>query len=222
MILQDVPQRTTRRLVTSALLFVATVALCAAPAAGARAHERGEPLVTPAKGKWMGESWAQLYSLPVSAHPWFGNGDQCLTLARDVIQASTGGPCTIKQGTTFTLFISTAWSNVEDPFPETQAEQRAVALAVDQGTVEIALIVDDQDPIQIRNRRFERFSQQRTVLLPADNFLGVPGPQTVTLTAHGWGAAIRKLSPGGHTIVLDALLADGSHWTIPHYIDVVR
>jgi hypothetical protein len=43
----------------------------------------------------------------------------------------------------------------------------------------------------------------------------------VTLSAHGWGAAIRGLCVGEHTIVADALLSDGSHFVVPHGLTVV-
>ena len=36
-----------------------------------------------------------------------------------------GGHCTIEQGTTFTLGSGSAWTNVEPPFPQTEAEQLA-------------------------------------------------------------------------------------------------
>ena len=199
------------------VLAAAAVALSAAPAAGAH-----DPVVAPAKDKWLGEVWAQLYSLPLSENPFEGNGNPCLEVGHKVIQA-IGGPCTVEKGTAFTLGFGTAWSNVEDPFPETKRQQLAVATEADYESVAgMTVSVDGDDPVEIRTRRFELFSPQRTVLLPADNILGVDGPQTVTLSAHGWGAVVRKLSVGEHEIVSDTLFTDGTHFEVPHEITVVR
>ena len=76
-------------------------------------------------------------------------------------------------------------------------------------------------PVEIRKPQFELFSPQRTVLLPADNILGLDGPQLITLSAHGWGAAVRELNVGEHTIVSDTLFANGFHQVVPHIITVV-
>ena len=205
------------------VLVAVAVALCVAPVAGAqeRQEDSGGAVVAPAKDKWLGELWAQLYSLPLSEHPFEGNGNPCLTLANKVIQ-EIGGPCTIEQGTALTLGYGTAWSNVEDPFPETRAEQLAVASAVDHEFVAgMTVTVDGGEPVEIRTPRFELFSPQRTVLLPADNFLGLDGPQIVTLSAHAWAAVVRKLDVGEHTIVGDTLFTGGEHFVVPHILTVV-
>jgi hypothetical protein len=205
------------------ILAAAAVALCLAPATGAHALHKdgGGPIVAPAKDKWLGELWAQLYSLPVSEHPFEGNGNPCLKVGHDVIQA-IGGPCTIERGTAFTLGFGTAWSTVEDPFPQTRREQLAVAREADYESVAaMTVTVDGGDPVQIRTPRFELFSPQRTVLLPADNFLGLEGPQIVTLSAHGWGAVVRRLGIGQHNIESDTLFTDGTHAVVPHHITVV-
>jgi hypothetical protein len=205
------------------------IALCAAPVASAHDphKDRGGAVVVPAKDKWAGESWAQIYSLPISENPFFGNGNPCLTLANKVIQ-EIGGHCTIEQGTTFTLGFGSAWSSAEDPFPQTRREQLALATAQDrEGLVRATVTVDGGESVEIRTPRFEVFSPQRTVLLPEDNILDNPDEnidipsQTVTLSAHGWNAAIRGLSVGEHTIIGDALLADGSDVAVPHGITVV-
>jgi hypothetical protein len=212
------------------VLAVLAVALCAAPAAGAHDpySDRGGAVVAPAKDKWLGESWAQIYSLPVSENPFAGNGNPCLTLANNVIQAIGRRPCTIEQGTTFMTGFGGAWSSAEDPFPQTRAEQLALMIASDRDNVAgMTITVDGGDPVEIRTPRFELFSPQRTVLLPEDNLLddpeaGIDVPaQTVTLTAHAWGAAVRKLSVGEHTIVGDTLFANGNRLVVPHVINVV-
>jgi hypothetical protein len=206
-----------RRIVLAAVV----VAVCVAPVADAHhpENDRGGAVVAPAKDKWLGEAWAQLYSLPVSENPFAGHG-RCLTVGHKVVQA-LGAPCTIERGTAFTLGFGTAWSNVEDPFPQTRAEQLALALAADQQVVGMTVTVDGGDPVEIRTPRFELFSPQRTVLLPADNILGVEGPQTITLSAHGWGAVVRKLGVGEHEIVGDTLFTDGEHLIVEHIVTVV-
>jgi hypothetical protein len=211
------------------VLAAIAVALCVAPVAGAQSarEDRGGAVVAPAKDKWLGESWAQIYSLPLSENPTAGNGNPCLTLANKVIQ-EIGGPCTIEQGTTFMTFFGSAWSSAEDPFPQTKAEQLAVAIAWDrENVVGVTVTVDAGHPVQIRIPRFELFSPQRTVLLPEDNILdnpeaGIDVPaQTVTITAHAWGAAVRKLSLGEHTIVVDVTFSDGFVYSAPHIVNVV-
>ena len=211
------------------VLAAIAVALCVAPVASAQSprEHRGGAVVAPAKDKWLGESWAQLYSLPVSENPFRGNGNPCLTLANKVLQ-EIGGPCTIEQGTTLMTYVGSAWSSAEDPFPQTKAEQLALAIASDrENVVGMTVTVDGGHPVQIRIPRFELFSPQRTVLLPEDNFLdnpeaGIDVPaQTVTLTAHAWGAAVRKLSLGEHTIVVDITFSDGFVASGPHILNVV-
>jgi len=202
------------------LLAALAVGLCASstPVAHASREDRSGAVVVPAHGNLVGEFWAQIYSLPVDENPFAGEGDPCLTVARNVIQA-VPGPCTIKQGTALILGFGTAWSNVEDPFPVDEEAQRALALAADQAVLEMRLTVDDGDTINIRTSRFEVFSPQRTVELPDENILGVEA-QTVTLTAHAWAAVVRNLRPGQHTITLEVVFADGV-FTVPHIINVV-
>src|SRR4051812_31684917 len=123
------------------------VALCAAPAA-AQAH--GSAVVTPSNGRLLGESWAQIYALPAPENPIFGNGNQCLKLSPRVVEAVEGGPCTARLGTADMIGLGSAWSNVEPPFPTTEADQRAVSLAADQLFAEINLVIDGSRPIEIR------------------------------------------------------------------------
>lgn len=204
------------------LLAILTVALCGAPAARADAGATGHGghAVTPSRGALVGESWAQLYSLPTTANPLLGNGDPCLTVGHRVVEAVGGGPCTIEQGTGLLFFLGSAWSNAEAPYPADETAQRAVAQAADRTISEIRLTVDDGEPIDIHTPRFELFSPQRTVQLSADNILGVPA-QTITFTVHGWSALVHGLPPGPHTIFVEAVW-DGQPITAPHFITVVR
>jgi hypothetical protein len=212
-----------RRHLGHTFLLALAIALGAASVAGAHDAQRGRSgaVLTPSQGKLVGEGWAQLYSLPISENPFFGNGSPCLTVGHHAIEMVEGGSCTITQGTAILLQLGSAYSNVEDPFPPDEASQRAVALASDQAVSEIHVTVDDDEPVDIRTPRFELFSPQRTVQLPADNVLGVPA-QTVTLTAHAWSTLVRNLRPGSHTIVVDGLVWNGQHATYPHFVTVVR
>jgi hypothetical protein len=207
-----------------AISAVIVVALCTAPAAAAEDahHYHGGPTVTPSTGRLMGELWSQLYSIPLPENPAFGgDGDHCLTLARGVVEAVEGGPCTVSQGTIDVIGLGSAWSSAEPPFPTTEADQQAISLTTDIGLfARISLTIDNDDPVEIRTPRFELFSRQRVVQLPPDNITGGPA-QTATFSAHGWFARIRGLRLGRHTIVQDALLVDGDHQTLAYTINVV-
>ncbi len=217
------------RRVRRVTLAAVALALCVAPVAGAHAPDKhgGGAIVAPAKDKWWGEVWAQLYSLPLSENPFVGNGNHCMTVGHKVLQSWGGLPCTIERGTRFTLGFGSGWSNVEDPFPQTRAEQLAAAFDLDQFVVSFTVAVDADAPVEIRTPRFQVFSPQRAVLLPEDNIIDDPEnnidlpAQPITLSAHGWTAVVRKLGLGQHTIVADVGLADGNHLVVPHSITVV-
>ena len=203
------------------VLATVALALCVAPVAAAQdPRGDGRAVVTPVTGQLLGEFWAQIYSLPASENPFAGNGDPCLTVGRKVIQ-EVGGPCTVEQGTALTLGFGAACSNVEEPpsYGADEAAQRACALAADEAVLGMTVSVDGGAPVDIHRRQFEVFSPQRTVLLPADNILGVD-EGLATLTAHGWGAVVRNLRPGQHVITGDTEFADG-HLIVRHILNVV-
>ena len=186
----------------SIVLATVAVALYAAPVAAAH-----HPVVTPAEGNLLGEVWAQLYSLPLSINPLVGKGDPCLAVGRRVVHPVDNASCTVTQGTAIMLGYGSAWSNVEAPYPKTEAEQRAFVRDIDrQHLTDLFVSVDGGAPIDIGRRRFELVSRQRALLLPEDNILDVPEEGidvhagTITMTAHGWIVLIRNLSPGRHTI----------------------
>jgi hypothetical protein len=147
-----------------------------------------------------------------------------MIVGRKVLKELLGGPCTIEEGWVFTLGFGSAWSNVEDPFPQTAADQCAASRAQDEPLIRgIHVIVDGGAPVDVYTPRFEHCSPQRTVLIPADNILdGVPGPVIATVTGHAWDAAVRNLRPGRHMIVGEAELTDGTLWSFPHTVIVVR
>jgi len=202
-----------------AVLAVVAVALCAAPVAVAHPpHKGGGAVVTPVHkvagltgGELLGEAWAQILSYPADTF-----SGSCIPLGRnEKVVSPEPSPeftasCTVKRGTSLFFWFGTECSNVEEPpfFGADETEQRACALAADLEFVEAATItVDDGEPVDILNSRFELFSPQRTVELPPDNVLGVD-PQIATFTAHGWGALVRKLRPGQHTIAVEVTTAE--------------
>jgi len=219
--LADLHKEDAMRHLRHTVLAAIAAALCAASVASAQPHPAaGDAVVAPAKDKWLAESWAQILSLDISENPFEGNGNPCLTLANKVLQ-EVGGHCTIEQGTTFTFFLGSAWTNFEPPFPQTEAEQLAVAVAADQSIVSVTVTVDGGTTVDVRTPRFELFTKQRTVLLPPNPIFDLPGSQVATFTAHGWGAAIRKLGVGEHEITVDGAFADGGSFSAPHLVTVV-
>jgi hypothetical protein len=215
-----------------AVLAVVAVALCAAPVAVAHPpHNDGGAVVAPVHkvagltgGELLGEAWAQILS-----HPADTFSGSCMPLGRNgkVVSPEPGpdftATCTVKRGTSLFFWFGSECSNVEEPpfFGADEAEQRACAVAADVPFFEEAhLTVDGGEPVDILNPRFELFSPQRTVDLPADNNLGVE-PQTATFTAHGWGALVRKLRPGQHTITVEVATAD-EDTTFTVTVNVVR
>ena len=75
---------------------------------------------------------------------------------------------------------------------------------------ELNVTVDNGDPINIVRPRFELFSPQRTIALPADNVFDVPAGTPLTFTAHGWGVVVHSLRPGRHTVTLEVVHPDNS------------
>jgi hypothetical protein len=209
------------------------VALCAAPVASAHPpdHDGRAAVVTPARGagltggELLGEAWVQTLMLHEADHPPTG---RCLTLAPNVI-AGVGGDagaptCTITQRTRLLVFNGSFCSNVEAPaFPQTPADQRACAVEFDKGFQEINISVDGAEPINIVRRRFEVVSPQRRVLLPGDNFFGLPaGP--ATFVAHAYAAVVHGLRPGQHTVTVEVVNPDfGDPFTVTAAVlDVTR
>ncbi len=210
------------------LVAALAVAVYVVPAAGADALDkgRGGAVVTPNQGKLVADAWAHIYSLSPSENPFFGNGNPCVPMRHHVMWVVGGGHCTVEQGTAIMFHLGSAWSNVEDPFPQTEAAQRAVALAADQGVSEFHAVIDGE-PVDMLRPRFELFTPQRTVQLPEDNIFDDPDnqvdipAQTITLTAHAWSGVVRNLRPGVHTIVGEGVW-DGYPFEYPHTVTVVR
>ena len=147
--IQHLSTRGLRRL-RNAVVAILSLVLYAAPVAGANDH----PFLTPSSGGLVGEAWARIYSLPTAENPFTSDRNQCLRLDRDVVEAVSEHPCTIRRGTGVMLYLGSAWSNAEAPYPADEAAQRAAAFAADQTVSEIRVTVDGATPIDIRTPRF--------------------------------------------------------------------
>ena len=167
--------------------------------------------------------WAQNLALPASNDPFAGT---CIPFVRNVIAPHPGetgtARCNATPSTRLFVFFGSFWSALEEPFPETEEEQLAAAVAADQAIHELNVTVD---------RRQDRQPRQATVraLLAADERCncstttssGVPA-QTTTFTAHAWGAVIRKLRPGRHTVTFEVVAPDwGDPFTSTVILNVV-
>ena len=216
------------------VLAAVAVAVCAAPVASADSmhHDRGGAVVAPARGgglsggELLGAAWARGFAIPVGADDPYRGG--CAPLARNVLHPSVGdngtATCTITQRTRLFVFFGSSCSNVEpDPYNfETEPEQLACAVAVDQAIHELNITIDKGETINIVRPRFEVASPQTTVLLPEENQFGVPaGP--ATFTAHAWAAVIRRLRPGQHTVAVGVVAPNwGDPFGSTTYLNVVR
>jgi hypothetical protein len=194
-----------RAWLVSALAATLLAAGAADARAGDREHDGRGAVVARAHGGGMtggellGEDWA--LGLSGLSTPFTGT---CTTLAGRVLaphpRDDGTATCTGDTSSRVFFFFGSFCSNVEAPlFPATRAAQLACAVAADQAIEALTITVDGGRPIDIVRRRFEVSSPQRTVLLPPDNFLGVPAGY-VTFTAHAWAAMVMNLRPGRHTI----------------------
>jgi hypothetical protein len=190
--------------------------ICAGPAAARSDGRAGGARVVPAHvihglrgGELVGVDFARGYSGAPTP--------DCLRLGRrsEILQVGPNGAtitCTVKPGTPIFVFgFGSACSDVElgTPFgAEGEAAQRACARAHTHAEVlAVHVTVDGEAPVDIRSARFEITSPQMTAVLPEDNPFGLPAGTTAHLVADIYAAAIRGLSPGRHTIVVDVLTA---------------
>jgi hypothetical protein len=210
------------------VLAALAVALCAAPIAAAdnRHGNGGGAVVAPARGggltggELLGEAWAQGLTRPSSPDPFAG---RCRPLARNVvIAAKVNGTatCTVTRHTRLFIFFGSIFSPLDPPlFPTTEEAQLAAAVAADREAIQAMTVTVDRRTINIRTPRFELFSPQRTVQLPAENAYDAPAGTTLTFTAHAWGAVIRKLRPGQHTITIEVVAPE---WIPDPLIDTIN
>jgi hypothetical protein len=207
------------------VLATFAIALCAAPAASAhdRHQDGGGAVVAPARGGGLtgGELLAKGWSVgPFATEDPFSGS--CVTLARNVIAPHFGddgtATCAATQRTRLFVYFGTACFNVEEGGGETEEEQLACAVAADQAIQQFNVKVDDGKTVRLVRRRFELVSRQTTVPVP-------PGSGydsvTATFTAHAWGAVIRRLRPGRHTVALE-VVADFGTFPVTVALDVAR
>lgn len=206
------------------VVVAVAVAICAAPAAARPGDHSGAARIVAANvihgltvGELIGAGFARDYAGQIGDPPGI-----CPTLGRrgEILVMGPSGEtstCTVKPGTPILILgMGNACSDVEpEPyFGEDAAAQTACTRAVLHGFVsEIHVSVDGGASVNIRTERFEFVSPQMTVVLPEDNFFGVPAGTTATLVANGYVATIRGLTPGRHEIVSTAVTSDGTFTT---------
>jgi hypothetical protein len=153
-------------------------------------------------GELLGDNWEALLALPANQNPFLGNGDPCLMLRRHILApAGASATCTVKPGTRVFLWYSTECSDVErgEFFAVGEAAQAECARTLDEAAVQSLQLTIDARTRDIRERRFEVISRQRTVDLPANNILS-GAAERATFVAHGWALLTRPLRPGQHVI----------------------
>ena len=203
------------------LAILATTMLVGAASASAHnAH------VTPARGGGMtggqllGEAWAQ--GLSGQSAPFSGT---CSTVAGNVLVShytDDTARCTATPASRLLVFFGSFCSVAENPLLTTEREQLACAISSDEAIDDLTVTVDRGRAIDIHKRRFELFSPQRSVRLPADNDFGLPAGDT-TFTAHAWGAVVEGLRPGRHTVVLQLVAPDfGGTYTFTTILDIAH
>ena len=187
--------------------------ICASPAAARPDDHRGGARVVPAHvihgltgGELAGTAFARCCYAgePPTTCPTFGRRGE-IGFAGPMGRTVT---CTVKPGTPIFVFgFGSACSNVELPTPygaEGEAAQRACAREHTQEEVlAVHVTVDGGAPVDIRSDRFEVTSPQMTAVLPEDNPYDKPADTTAHFVADIYAAAIRGLTPGRHTVVLD-------------------
>jgi hypothetical protein len=210
------------------VLTALAIALCAAPATAAHPHnDYGRAAISPARGggltggELLGEAWAR--GLSGSNAPFQGT---CTTLAPNVLQGHGGDDgiarCTATPRSRLYVGFGSFCDDLENGL-ETEREQLACARAASQEFLkELNVTVDNGDPINIVRPRFELFSPQRTIELPADNDFGVPAGTPLTFTAHGWGVVVHSLRPGRHIVTLEVVTPDFRALFITVILKVVR
>jgi hypothetical protein len=224
--------RLTRSSVSLAFL-VLVVVLGAPQIAGARGLRRADrPLLAPTHrvdgldaGEAMGLTWGLVYTLPEDE-----NSAPCLRLGRHheilLPNGSEEVPCTVDSHSTILVWGISNTCDTLDPLSpfyavDERAQRACAAATIEPYVQEIRLTIDGGTPVDMHQERYAIFSPQQAVRLGADNPFGVP-PGPATLTAYGWMAWLRKLSPGRHTLVTETVFNDGSEHVILSNLDVIR
>jgi hypothetical protein len=184
----------------AATMLAATASASANPAVVAPAHGGGMT-----GGELLGEGWVQ--ALSGRNAPYAGT---CTSIARNVLVShfrDGSATCAARPSSLLFVFFGSFCSTAEPPFPTTEPEQLACAIASDQAIQHLNVTVDGGRPIDIVSPRFEVVSPQRSVLLSPNNEFGLPaGP--ATFTAHAWAAVLKAPRPGRHTVTVEVVAPD--------------
>ena len=153
-------------------------------------------------GDLIGDVWATAYSTPASESPLLVH-PLCMHLGRTgailfPVNASPADACSIRQGApVFINGLSTAWSNIEDPFPRDEATQQRLSLESDESATSSIVTVDGSGAVNVR----------------ADPSL---------YSAHGWVVFVLDLPLGPHAIRSYNTFPDGSVYDFTKYVKVIR
>lgn len=191
------------------LVAVAAVGLTVPSAGAVQASQQTQDRQLTAS---LGALWKKVFETPAPQNPLTPTGDHCVDLGG--IVAPFGAPgtstleCTIRPETR--LFITPFTSECSDrepspSFGKTPAQRARCVRKLDAGIAVHKVTVDRK---AVPAREVETGDLKAT--LPADNILGDPklAGQDVRFTAHGWAILIPALTPGVHTITVEA---DGSY-----------
>ena len=197
------------------VLLALAVALWAEPIAVAHGpHKDAGAVVAPASGggltggELLGEDWARGLARP-SPDPFDGACRPFVGKLLTPAWVNETATCTVTRRSRLFIFFGSICGNLDDPPLLSMKDQLASCVAADQAIRAFNVTVD-RHAINIRTRRFELFSPQRTAQFTADNFYGVPAGTAVTFTAHGWGAVIGKLRLGQHKVTVEIVAPEWS------------
>lgn len=219
-----------RVVLVSLSLGLATSALVAPPAAGAHGAGARHSHVAPAHhadgktgSQLLAQGWKDDYEQPTTTPE-----PRCHYVGRTgkiLIAGRIDHICPVPLGyPVFYLFGGTCDTASPPPyFAVTAHDQRRCAKKADVAFIKsMSLAVDDGPAVRITRPRFETYTAQVHVQLPADNIDGAPaGP--ATFSAHGWTAFATNLSLGLHTTHFTISFVDGSESeTADRTIRVVR
>jgi hypothetical protein len=228
-----------RRFVWTSGLAVTAATLLAIVGAPAPVAQPPDTKLAPASarlagftgGELLGEEIRQLLEIPAADNPLNDAGESCFAAGHKdkvlIVWTRPEAPtCTVKPGTPIFLFaLFNSCSDVETPFPTSEAEQRQCAVAglrqfaADLGAEALLVSIDGAPSIDIFSDRCLAISPQMTANLPVDNILGVPA-QATTFVAAGWVAMIRPLPPGTHTIRVE-VVQSGDDFVSEAIVEVV-
>jgi hypothetical protein len=196
------------------LTAVAALLLTATAAQAATIAKASDRLGGLTGGELLGQAFQQFYQLPASQNPVTGGGvNTCVPIAggkvlwiwTQPVGASNPTVCTVKPGTpVFNWVFASSCDSIPSPAYITREEQVQCVLAFlaantpDSRTMSI----DGGAPVQLISSDSFALSPQESFVLPPDNIFGVPA-QSGTLSAAGYVAPIRPLTPGTHSIVVD-------------------